>query len=288
MKFALFSGCTVQTEQYGYELSARAVLPRFGVELVDLKGAGCCGFLSSRVSSPLTAKYLTTRNMALAEKLGLDILALCNSCHLSFSEVKRHLERDEDLRNVINSALAVEGLKYSGESEVYHILEVLHDMVGVDKIADAVIRPLKNLKLAAHPGCHIFRPTDLKRPDDGEDPKKLDELIRALGAKAPDYPEKLDCCGSSIYAAQEKASLLIAGSKLKAVRDHGFDGLVTVCPLCFKIFDGKQSAMRGLIGDETLDVPVFYYTQLLGFSLGISPEKLGIPFNVSSADMVLT
>lgn len=288
MKYALFPGCTVQTEQYGYELSAREVLPRFGVELVDLKGAGCCGFLSSRVSSPLTAKYLTARNLALAEKLGLDILPLCNSCHLSFSEVKRHLERDEELRKVINSTLAIEGLEYSGESEVYHIIEVLHDQVGVDKIADAVNRPLKNLKLAAHPGCHAFRPTDLKRPDDGEDPKKLDELIRALGAEAPDYPEKLDCCGSSISTAQEKASLLIAGSKLKAVRDRGFDGLVTVCPLCFKILDGKQSAMRSLMGDETLDVPVFYYTQLLGFSLGISPEKLGLHLNLSPVEGLLS
>jgi len=288
LRYALFQGCVAQTEQYGCELSAREVLPKLGVELVDLEGSSCCGFLSFHNSSPIGWKYLTARNLALAKKLGLDILTLCNCCHLSFCEVKRDLEADQGLRKTIDETLSIEGLEYGGGAEVYHILEVLHDRVGTDEIAAHVTRPLRNLDLASHPGCYAFRPKVLNRPNDGEDPRKLGDLIKALGADSSDYDEKLDCCGSSISYADGEPSLRIAGSKLKAIKDRGFDGLVTVCPLCFKMFDGEQPAMRSLMGEGVVDVPIFYYTQLLGLSMGISPEKLGLHLSLSPVEGFLT
>ena len=287
MRYAFFPGCTAQTEQYGCELSAREVLPRLGVELVDIEGSSCCGFQTYRISSPIGWKYLTARNLALAERLGLDILTLCNSCHLSFTQVKKDMDRDKELKKTIDQTLSIEGLEYAGECEVHHLLEVLHDGIGADKIADIVIKPLKGLSLAAHPGCHAFRPTNIDRPDDAKDPRKLDVLIRALGSNSQAYPEKLDCCGSYILATEEEASLKIAGSKLRSVKERGFDGLVTVCPLCFKAFDGKQSAVRSLMGERESEVPVFYYLQLLGLSMGISPEKLGLNLNLSPVEGLL-
>jgi heterodisulfide reductase subunit B len=288
LRYAIFPGCVAQTEQYGCELSAREVLPRLGVGLVELEGAGCCGFLSFRNSSPIGWKYMTARNLALAERLGLDILTLCNCCHLSFCEVKRELEADRGLRKTIGETLSIEGLEYGGGAEVHHILEVLHDRVGTDEIAARVTRPLINIDLASHPGCYAFRPRYLERPDDGENPRKLGDLIRALGADSSDYDEKLDCCGSSLSYADGETSLRVAGSKLKAVKDRGFDGLVTVCSVCFKVFDGDQPAIRSLMGVGVVDVPVFYYTQLLGLSMGISPEKLGLHLNLSPVEGFLT
>jgi len=219
--------------------------------------------------------------------MGLDIMTLCSGCHLSFCEVKRDLDNDAELRKAIEESLSVEGLEYEGVSGARHVLDVLHDQVGLDRIADCVTRPLKGLKLAAHPGCRAFRPRDLGRPDDWMDPRKLDELIQALGAETPDYQEKLDCCGSSTHLTDEEASLKIAGAKLKAVRDRGFDGLVTVCPYCFKLFDGEQAKMGGLTGGERVRLPVFYYTQLLGLSMGIEPERLGLHLNLSPVEGIL-
>ncbi len=284
MSYALYPGCTVQCEQYAYEMSVREVLPKLGIELKELDGAGCCGYLSYRVSSPIAWKYLTARNLALAEELSLDIMTLCNLCHLSFSQITNYMETDNELKKTICEALTIEGLEYNGRSKALHIIEVLHDRIGLTKIAEKITRPLKDVNLAAHPGCHLFRPADLKRPDNGENTKKLDELIRALGAESSDYPEKLECCGSTISRVQEKASLLIAGSKLKAVKEQGFDGLVTLCPHCFRMFDGKQQDMKNLFSDDSIEMPVFYYTQLLGLSMGISPEKLGLNLNHSPVE----
>jgi len=265
----------------------RETLPKLGVELVDMKGASCCGFPALSSVSKMGWHYLSARNLAIAEEMGLDLLPLCNGCHLSFIETMHFLEEDPELSNIINGNLEKEGLRYEGKVKVVHLLEVLHDKVGADKISSQVVKPLGGLKLASHPGCHAIRPSDLQKVDDPEDPRKLDTLIKALGAETFDYPEKIDCCGSQLAVASGRTTLKIAGDKLKAVKSYGFDGLITTCPFCFKMYDGRQRAIKGALKDNTLDLPVFYYTQLLGLAIGLGPEKLGLDLNLSPKDPVL-
>ncbi|HEX9915303.1 MAG TPA: CoB--CoM heterodisulfide reductase iron-sulfur subunit B family protein [Candidatus Bathyarchaeia archaeon] len=287
MKYALYPGCTVQTDQFGYEASVRETLPNLGVELVDMRGASCCGFPALSSISKVGWHYLSARNLAIAEKMGLAMLPLCNGCHLSFIETMHFLEEDLELRSIINSHLEKEGLMYEGNAKVVHLLEVLHDQVGVDRIRGQVVKPLKGLKIASHPGCHAIRPSDLQKVDDPEDPRKLDDLIKALGAETFDYPEKIDCCGSQLAVASGRTTLKIAGDKLKAVKSYGFEALVTTCPFCFKMYDGRQRAIKGALKDDSLDLPVFYYTQLLGLALGSSPDRLGLQMNMSPVDSIV-
>ena len=287
MKYALYLGCTVQTEQYGYEVSVRATMPRLGVELVDMAGTSCCGFPPFSSVNELAWLYSSARNMAIAEMMGLPLFALCNGCHLSFAEAKHKLENSSKLKLKVNEKLAKEGLRYEGTVKLVHIFELLHDIVGKDKLMAAVTNPLKGLKFASHPGCHAIRPTRISRPDDAENPKKLDDLITWLGAEAGDYPEKKDCCGSSLAVAAGKTTLDIAGEKLKSVKRRGYDGLVTTCPFCFKVYDNKQRAIQAMVVDRELEVPVFYYTQLLGFAMGLKQKELGVDLNQSPVDPVL-
>jgi len=287
MKYALYPGCTIQSDQFGYEASVRETLPRLGIELVDMKGASCCGFPALSSVSKMGWHYLSARNLAIAEKMGSPLLPLCNGCHLSFIETMHFLKEDPELMNIVNGNLEKEGLRYGGKVKVVHLLEVLHDKVGAAKISGLVVKPLKGLKMASHPGCHAIRPSDLQKVDDPEDPQKLDTLIKALGAETFDYPEKIDCCGSQLAVASGRTTLKIAGDKLKAVKSYGFDGLVTTCPFCFKMYDGRQRAIKGALKDNTLDVPVFYYTQLLGLALGSSPERLGLWMNMSPVDSLV-
>jgi len=287
MKYALYLGCTVQSDQFGYEASVRETLPKLGIELVDMRGASCCGFPALSSVSKMGWHYLSARNLAIAEKMGLDLLPLCNGCHLSFVETMHFLEEDPELRSIINGHLEREGLRYEGRVKVVHLLEALHDRVGAEVIVDKVVKPLKNLKIASHPGCHAIRPSDLQKVDDPEDPQKLDNLIKALGAETFDYPEKIDCCGSQLAVASGRTTLKIAGDKLKAVKSYGFDALVTTCPFCFKMYDGRQRAIKGALKDNSLDLPVFYYTQLLGLALGSSPDRLGLRMNMSPVDSIV-
>jgi heterodisulfide reductase subunit B len=285
MKFAFYPGCTVESEQYAYEMSAREVFPKLGIQLVDVDGFSCCGYPLKNVSLPAWS-YLSARNLALAEKLGLDVLPLCNGCNLSFLEVSHYLEANPELKEKVKTMLSSEGLPFTGKVKSWHILEVLHDVVGVEKIQSVVTRPLKGLKLATHYGCHALRPGEMKILDDPEDPRYFEELIAPLGAKVEDYPERLDCCGQGLAITTGKTALTISGTKLKAIQDRGFDAVVTVCPFCMKMLDSKQNAIR-VTTQTDISLPVVYYTQLLGLAMGISPEKLGLNLNLSPVGEIM-
>lgn len=283
MKMALFLGCVIPTEQYAYEISVREVFPKLGVELVDFKGASCCG-CPLRGTSALGWAYLSARNLALAERMNLDVLTLCNSCHLSFFEIKNLFTEKPEFKDKINGFLKEEGLRYDGDVKIKHVLDVLHDDVGVDKIANSVKKPLKGLNIATHYGCHLIVPRGSGRVDDPCNPHKLENLVEALGARSEDYRERLDCCGGLATTAAGKMAAHMAWSKLRAVQDHGFDGMVTLCPFCNKMFDAKQEVVKKVVGDETISLPVLYYVQLLGYVMGIEKERLGLDLNLSPVD----
>jgi heterodisulfide reductase subunit B len=285
MSFALYPGCTVESEQYAHEMSAREVLPKLGIKLVDVEGFNCCGYPLKSVSLPAWS-YLAARNLALAKKQGLAVLPLCNGCNLSFLEVGHYLEANPELKQKVKEMLASEGLTFTGNVKSWHILQVLHDVVGVEKIQSVVSSPLKGLKIATHYGCHALRPGEIQILDDSENPRYLEELIVPLGAKVADYPERLDCCGQGLAITTGKIALTISGTKLKAIQDRGFDAVVTVCPFCMKMLDSKQNAIR-VITQTEVNLPVLYYTQLLGLAIGISPEKLGLNLNLSPVGEIM-
>ena len=261
------------------------MLPKLDIDLVDIKGAGCCGFPLNSMDN-LTWTYLTARNLALCEDQHLDMLPVCNGCHLSMCEVTHALQSDPMLKERVNALLASEGLRYEGKVKVRHIIEVLHDDIGPERIHKVVSRPLAGLKLAAHYGCHALRPSELGRPDDSRDPRKLEMLVGALGARWDVYPERLDCCGAGIAVSAGESSLKIAGAKLEKLRTAGFDGLVTTCPFCMRMYDARQDAIGALLGSGT-SFPVFYYTQLLGLCMGMDQASLGLHLNMSPVNDVI-
>jgi heterodisulfide reductase subunit B len=286
LKAAVFWGCRILTSQYAYEMSVREIFPRFDVELVDLNETNCCGDPVKSVNNS-AANYLAARVLALANKTGLgDLLLPCNRCHFVISEAKEALEKNEGVSARIVGLLKEEGLEYNPGVRIWHLIDFLHDFVGLDKVRKAVQRPLKGLKLATHVGCQIIRYSDLGRVDDAENPRKLDELVGVLGADCVDYAEKLDCCGANLMLSHPDSALSLAGSKLNAVQSLGVDGLVVSCPDCGLMFDFKQKDAGAVVGAK-LGLPVVYYSQLLGLALNVEKEKLGLHLNQSPVDQLL-
>jgi heterodisulfide reductase subunit B len=282
----VFWGCRILTEHYGYEMSVREVMPKLGVELVDLKSASCCGDPIKSVSD-LAVTFLSARVLAVARKTGLnDLFVPCNRCHLTLSEAKYRLERDAETLEKVEAWFKEEGLKYPRKLQIWHTLDLLHDVVKLETIKEKVKTPLNGFKFATHPGCQILRPSEIGRVDDAEAPKKLDELVQALGAETIDYSEKLDCCGSALLPTHQDAALSLAGAKIKTLQGYGVDGLVVSCPECHLMYDVKQEAAGATVGGK-LRLPVFYYTQLLGVALNIESRKLGLHLNQSPAEQLL-
>ena len=287
MKVAVFWGCRILTSQYAYEMSVREAFPKLNIELVDLSETNCCGDPVKSMKD-LAANYLAARVLALANKTGLDnLLVPCNRCHFVISEAKNVLEKNERFSQKIIEVLKEEGLEYNPNVRIWHVIDFLHDFVGLDNVKKAVQKSLKGLRLATHVGCQIIRYSDLGRVDDAENPRKLDELVSALGAETVDYAEKLDCCGANLMHSHPDSALSLAGTKLSVLQNLGVDGLVVSCPDCGLMFDSKQKDAGTTVGAK-LDLPVAYYTQLLGLSLGIEQEKLGLHLNQSPINQLLT
>ena len=283
-KFVLYPGCVMQTEQYAYELSIRAVLPLLDIKLIEIDGFSCCGTPLKSVNQMMTLA-LSARNLALAEQEGYDVFAPCSICHLGFSECKHVLDHDKTMKDRINQYLSDENLSYKGTSKVIHTVNLLHDVIGIKTIKKAVKQPLTDLKVATHYGCHLIRPSEIGRPVDSENPQKMEAILKAMGAKPVDYAEKLDCCGGLLNANLPESALTKTGQKLQRVKEQGFDVFVDVCPWCHRQFDAKQKQAAKTIA-ETLDVPVFYLTQLLGLSLGLDEKQLGLHLNQSPVETI--
>jgi heterodisulfide reductase subunit B len=285
VKTSVFWGCCILTSQYAYEMSLRQVLPKLDIELVDLLEDVCCGDPIKSVSNR-AANYLGARIATLASQTGLDDLLIpCNRCHFTISEAIDTV-KNGTTGEKIKALLREEGLECNSDMRIWHTINMLHDLVGTDKIKKTITKPLTGLKLASHVGCQIIRYGDLGRVDDAENPRKLDELIRALGAESVDYAEKLDCCGSALMRSHQDSALSLAGSKLKSLQNLSVDGLVVSCPECQLMFDARQKDAGTTVGTK-LNVPVVYYTQLLGLALGIDEKKLGLHLNQTPAEQIM-
>jgi heterodisulfide reductase subunit B len=285
MRMALYPGCLMPTEQYGYEISLKKVLPVLDVEVVDLKGFSCCGEPLKSINQMMTLT-LSARNIALAEKEGLDILVPCPMCHLALSEAKRIMDSDQKMRERVQTKLSSEDMEYRGTSRIFHILDLLHEEIGLDRVKEKVKEPLSDLNFATHYGCHIHRPSELGRPVDSENPRMMENILEVLGARSEDYAEKLDCCGGPLLPVHPETSLTKTGQKLKSIQEQGFDGMSLSCPWCHKMYDSKQKKAGETVGSK-LSVPVLYLTQLMGLAFGMDPSELGLDLNLSPVDKVL-
>ena len=283
-KLGLYLGCVIPTEQYGYEMSIREIMPEFDIELVDLENVSCCGTPLKSINLVMQM-YLSARNIAICESEGLDMYVPCPQCHLSLTETKNRLKDSDKLRKkIIKKLKDSEGLEYKGDLDIYHTVDLFYDEIGLDIIKKKVKKPLE-WSIACHYGCHTVRYSDAGRPDIAEHPSKMEEIIKVLGGKTRDYSEKLNCCGAPLMITHKESALTKTGEKLKAIQDRNFDATAIVCPFGGRMLDSKQEKSGSTIG-EKLNIPVFYLTQLIGLAMGKEKNKLGINLNLSPIEIL--
>jgi heterodisulfide reductase subunit B len=268
MKFALFLGCKIPSRLPAYEASTRAVLAHLGVTLVDLE-FNCCGYPARNVSRD-TFVVAAARNLALAERAGLDILTPCTCCFGTLRHAVRFLDEDAGLRSRVSQALATEGLAWSGTTEVEHILPVLARTIGVDALGTAVQAPRTGMRVAAQYGCHALRPGNVARFDNPLAPTIFETLIGLTGATPVDWPRRLDCCGDPLHDANAALSEHITQAKIADALASGAEVICTACPHCHLRFDAAQADLP----DPSLRT--LLYTQLLGLAMGLPEESLGL------------
>jgi heterodisulfide reductase subunit B2 len=279
MKYALFLGCTIPARSRQYELSARKVAKELGIEFVDMESFICCGF-PVKSSDLKSAMVLGAYNIALAEKEGLDLCALCSSCTSALTEVAHHLAHDEKAKEEVNESLSKAGLKYDKGVKVRHFARVLYEEVGLDELQKHFKKSLEGLRVSTHYGCHYLKPSEIyDNFDQVENPHTLDEMIALTGATVVDYVNKKRCCGGPLLAVDEKISLAVAKEKLDDVKEAGADIINLVCPFCSVMYDSNQKGIETAF-NASYNLPVLYLTQILGLAMGFDRKELGLNMNV--------
>lgn len=277
MKYAFFQGCNIPIRIEQYANATEAVFNKFGVELQVIPEFNCCGYPVRNIDEKA---YIlpSVRNMAIAERAGLDILVICNCCFASLQKARHVLDNDKELKDELNAVLANENLEYKGTVQVKHYLTVLHEDVGTEKIKSKLVNKFKDLKISVIHGCHILRPREITKFDDSFVPAITEELMQTAGATSLDWQGRLECCGAALAGINDELSHMLLKDKINGALNAGAEYITPICSYCHLQFDTTQ---KNLIEDDKNSklLPVLLYPQLLGLCLGIDEKILGIEQN---------
>jgi heterodisulfide reductase subunit B len=274
-KYLFFLGCLIPYRLTCYEVSARNVLSKLGVNLVEMPEFNCCGFPVAPINFDL-ALSLAARNLCLAEQQNMNILTLCNGCFGTLNEANSMLKEDKALKDKVNRYLQQIGLEFKGTTTVKHLVHVLTEDIGPEKLKEHIRSPLTSLRVVQHTGCHLLRPANrVGHGDDPEDPKTLKKLIGLTGFECLDYMDETECCGNTIIGINEEVPFEMAKEKLEHIKAVGAQALVTVCPSCHMMYDFNQPQIEKAF-NANFSLPVLHYTQLLSLAMGFQPEELGL------------
>jgi len=216
---------------------------------------------------------ISARNLAIAQNMGMQICAPCSSCYTILRKTNRHIAWDPKERAKINEALKAAGLSYDTLVDVRHPLDILVNDIGLDTIASKAVHSLKGIKVAPYYGCQIVRPHGLF--DDVDDPIKMDQLLARLGAEPVHYPCKVRCCCGMLMTTKEDVALALNLKLLEAAVDNSADMIATACPLCQMNLEAYQKKINKRF-DRNFNLPVVYFSHLLGAALGIDLKEMGI------------
>ncbi len=275
MDYLYFPGCTLYTKAKNFDQTARDCSHLLGFELKELKNWTCCGATFPLATDNIMALLPPSRILANAREEGTVLTTLCAIRFNVIKRTNRLIQGDAEKKEKINNFIEK---NYQGDLQVLHYLEILKQKIGFPHLKGKVKKPLTGLGAAAYYGCMLLRPFEEMGFDDKEKPTLFEEFLEALGAKAVEFPYKIECCGSFQSVGSPDVATECAYRILSSAAKNGAEAMVSTCPMCTFNMDHKQSDIKQKHSDFK-PIPVFYFTQLLGISMGLDSETLGFEQN---------
>jgi len=278
MEYLYYPGCSLEGAARQYDESLRAVFGALGVGLKELEDWNCCGATMYMSVSETTSLAISARNLALAgQDGGRDLVAPCSACYTVLLKTDRFLRESPELKEKVDQLLAGAGLRYHLNVKVRHPLDVLVNDIGVEAVAGAAASRLEGVAFAPYYGCQIVRPE--RGFDDPEFPFCMDRLFERLGARAVYFPMKTRCCGGMLMTTFPEVCLELVKDLLDCAVENGANCIVTTCPMCQVNVEAYQKQINKRFG-KSFQIPVVFFTQLLGLALGCSEKQLGLDRNL--------
>ena len=241
--------------------------------------------------APTAWLALAARNLCLAEERGLNILTTCTGCVSTLKEANYIMREKPYRRRKVNRVLKEVGKHYQGKIEVFHLLDVLYDDVGLEAIEEKCLYNL-NMRVACHYGCHLFRPSYIMYPKflsstHSYVPTSLEEITEAVGGKPVKFMRRFLCCGYPLGAnVDEDASYEILREKLHYMNAVRADLIAVACASCFEQFELGQVMIKKKY-KENHGLPTLYISQILGLAMGIDHSLLGLKEHIHKVKKLL-
>ncbi|HOW54243.1 MAG TPA: heterodisulfide reductase-related iron-sulfur binding cluster [Syntrophorhabdaceae bacterium] len=255
-----YPGCSLKTSSSFYEHSLRKILSFYGIELKELDDWSCCGASAAPTINDKITDVLGARNIAIAEREGLHLVAPCSACYARTKVAASRIQQDRETREMVNRAISP--LVCTGSLEVRNVIEVFLEYIGTERISDSAVYDLGTVRAAAYYGCVLTRTTGAPPSDDIEDPVGMDIILRCLGADPVAWQHKTECCGAGATITNKKMTASLSGHIMDMAAAAGANAVVTTCPLCQLNLDLTPHLKK-----DSAKLPVFFLTEIFELAL---------------------
>lgn len=284
MKYAYYPGCSLHSSGDEFDKSLLAVCKKLDIELVEVKDWVCCGSTAAHNVSRLAAMALPMANLALLPKMGFDeVIVPCAECFSKFKVAQHEVKTDVKLRRDVVEVIRKD---CNIEAKVTHPLTIFSGESYISKIPTLVKRNLSGLKVACYYGCLLTRPPKITEFDNAENPETMDKVLNALGITTVNWSHKTICCGASFALSKPDVAVKLSHEIIEDAKSSGADAIAVACPMCHANLDTRQDDMKKKFGTHT-EMPILYFTQLMGYSFGLSAEELELHKHLTDAKSLL-
>lgn len=242
---------------------ARISAEALGIKMEEIEEWQCCGGVYPIAKDETGAKLPAVRALVNARDKGQSLLTLCSACHNVIKQVNNDMATNETINMKANTYLKLENA-YNGETDVIHYLEMLRDVVGFDNLKEKVVKPFKDVKIGAYYGCLLLRPGNVMKFDNPENPKIIEDFIKAIGGTPVIYPMRNECCGGYVALEDKNSAIKKSTKVMDSAEEFEAEIILTACPLCQ--YNLTKNSMNK-------NVPVKYFTELLAAALGLCEQE---------------
>lgn len=284
MKYAYYPGCSLDATGIEFQMSTDLIAKKLDLELQEIPDWNCCGASAGHLTNHMLSLALPARNLALAEKEGAEAVAIpCAACFLRSKAAAEAVKSSKEMQKKISDIIEMD---YQAKAEVISLLDVIGKRIGVEKVKEQVTRPLKGMKVACYYGCLLVRPPKIAQSDDPENPMVMDHIMEAIGADSVDWSFKTECCGASHVVSKPEIGRDMIYEILKNAQLSGAEAIATACPLCMLNLDMRQKQINAKKGTK-LNIPIYYFTELMALSFGSSAKEVGLPRHFVPAEALI-
>jgi heterodisulfide reductase subunit B2 len=271
MKFGIYPGCSLTGSARDYNESVFALAEALELGFTEVPDWNCCGATAAHNLNKELSLALPARNLALAEKYGLEeIVVPCAACYSRLVVTQHELRKDPELRNRISGLIEVD---YKGSVKIINVIEWI-DRYILPKLENRIVKPFQH-KVACYYGCLLVRPNKVLNYDRAEDPQTMDIVMNRIGATPVEFPYKTECCGAGLSISRTDIVSKLSGKIIEDAGHRGAEAIIVACPMCHSNLDMRRPDINKY-WNRKFDIPVIFLTQAVGLAVGLSPEKVGL------------